>query len=316
MNLSPAAGPGPSPGAGRGGGRHRASPHPASDPAAAGPAAGGPAAGAGGGPAPGPAAGPAGEQPAGGEPAMVAAGRAVVAAAAARSIPVRLLGGVAIWIRASPAARAALGRSYPDIDLVAHKKQSRDLRGVLEAQGLEPERVFNATHGARRLLYHGPGGAGWHADVFLDTFEMSHTLDLGARLETEPGAVTLPAAELLLTKLQIAEVNRKDLSDTAMLLWDHAPATTDGPGQLNIARLSATCAADWGLFTTITDNLTAATAILADLIPPGADRDRIAARTATITTALHDAPKTTSWKLRAKIGRRKRWYQTPEEITR
>jgi hypothetical protein len=56
---------------------------------------------------------------------MVAAGRAVVAAAAAQSIQVRLIGGVAIWLRASPAARAALGRTYPDIDLVAHKKQAR-----------------------------------------------------------------------------------------------------------------------------------------------------------------------------------------------
>lgn len=250
---------------------------------------------------------------AGGEPVMVAAGQGVVAAAAARSIPVRLLGGVAIWIRASAAARGALGRSYPDIDLVAHKKQSRELRAVLEEHGLEPERVFNATHGARRLLYHGQG---WHADVFLDTFEMSHTLDLGPRLEAEPGAVTLAAAELLLTKLQIAEVNRKDLSDTAMLLWDHTPAPADGPAQLNLGHLAATCAADWGLFTTITDNLAAATAMLPDLVPAPADRDRIAARLQAITTALHDAPKTTSWKLRARIGRRKRWYQTPEEITR
>ena len=150
---------------------------------------------------------------------MVAAGRAVVATAAARSIPVRLVGGVAIYLRGSPPARAALGRSYPDIDLVAHKKQSRALRGILEETGFEPERVFNATHGARRLLYHAPDG--WQVDVFLDTFEMSHTLDLGRRLEAEPE--TLAAAELLLTKLQIAEVNRKDLSDTAMLLWDHQP---------------------------------------------------------------------------------------------
>ncbi len=157
---------------------------------------------------------------------MAAAGRSVVAAAAAHSVPVRLIGGVAIWLRASPAARAALGRSYPDIDLVAHKKQARKLRAVLEEAGLEPERVFNATHGARRLLYHGPGG--WQVDIFLDTFEMSHTLDLGTRLEAEPE--TLAAAELLLTKLQIAEVNRKDLSDTAMLLWDHAArAPPTGP---------------------------------------------------------------------------------------
>ena len=61
---------------------------------------------------------------------MVAAGRAIVAAAAARDIPVRLIGGVAIWLRSSQRSRAALGRSYPDIDLVAHKKQSRRLRSL------------------------------------------------------------------------------------------------------------------------------------------------------------------------------------------
>jgi len=65
------------------------------------------------------------------EPGMVTAGRSVVAAATAQSVPVRLIGGVAIWLRASPTARAALGRTYPDIDLVAHKKQSRKLRAVL-----------------------------------------------------------------------------------------------------------------------------------------------------------------------------------------
>ena len=125
------------------------------------------------------------------EPAMAAAGRSVVAAATARSVPVRLVGGVAIWLRASAAARAALGRSYPYIDLVAHKKQSRQLRSLLEEDGFEPERGFNATHGARRLLYHGPGG--WQVDIFLDTFEMSHTLDLGTRLEAEPETLALPA---------------------------------------------------------------------------------------------------------------------------
>src|ERR1700733_238964 len=230
--------------------------------------------------APGPPAG--GNRPPGeAEPEMAPAGRSVVAAAAAHSVPVRLIGGVAIWLRASPAARAALGRSYPDIDLVAHRKQSRKLRTLLEEAGLEPERVFNATHGARRLLYHGPGG--WQVDVFLDTFEMSHTLDLGTRLEAEPE--TLAAAELLLTKLQIAEVNRKDLSDTAMLLWDHDPA--------------AACAES-----------------LASLIRTDADRARIAGRVAAVAGALEAAPKSMSWQLRAKVGRRKRWYELPEEVIR
>jgi hypothetical protein len=243
---------------------------------------------------------------------MVAAGRSIVAQAAASSIPVRLVGGVAIWIRGSPAARAALGRSYPDVDLVAHKRQSRALRQVLEETGFEPERVFNATHGARRLLYHGPGG--WQVDVFLDTFEMSHTLDLGVRLEAEPE--TLAAAELLLTKLQVAEINAKDLSDAAMLLWDHEPSGSDGPGRLNVARMAAVCGADWGLYTTVTDNLGACADQLGGLLAAGPDRERIGGRISAITGALAAAPKTVGWQLRAKVGRRKRWYQLPEEVTR
>jgi hypothetical protein len=252
-----------------------------------------------------------------GDPAMVAAGRGLVEAAGDAGVAVRLMGGVAIWLRASAPARAALGRDYPDIDLVAHKRQSRALRGVLEKLGYDPERVFNATHGARRLLYHSPDG-GWHVDVFLDTFEMSHTLDLGARLEAEP--LTLSAAELLLTKLQIAEVNAKDLSDAAMLLWDHEPVTGasagDGPGSLNLAPLARVCGADWGLFTTVTDNLAACADHLAGLSIGEADAARIAGRIGRIQQALDDAPKSLPWRMRAKVGRRVRWYEVPEEVTR
>jgi hypothetical protein len=248
----------------------------------------------------------------GDEPAIVAQGRAIVAAAAARSVQVRLVGGVAIWLRGSAAARAALGRSYQDIDLVAHKRQSRALRSALEEEGFEPERVFNATHGARRLLYHGPGG--WQVDIFLDTFEMSHTLDLGTRLEAEPE--TLAAAELLLTKLQIAEINAKDVSDVAMLLWDHEPGDADGPGLLNLTPVAARCAADWGLHTTVTDNLSACAVMVGDLPCGTADRERIANRIAAITSAMAIAPKSLSWQLRAKVGRRVRWYRLPEEVAR
>jgi len=263
-----------------------------------------------------------GQAPGGDEPPVVATGRAIVAKAAAGSIAVRLLGGVAIWIRASAAARAALGRNYPDIDLVAHRRQSRALRALLEEEGFQPERVFNATHGARRLLYHLPpsdwpgGGAagGSHVDVFLDIFEMSHTLDLGARLETEPE--TLAAAELLLTKLQVAEVNRKDLSDVAMLLWDHEPADGDSLGMLNLRTVAKVCGADWGLYTTATQNLAACAGLLIELVPAQPERAKIAERIEVIIAALAAAPKTVGWRMRARVGRRVRWYQLPEEVIR
>jgi hypothetical protein len=245
-----------------------------------------------------------------GEPPLVAEGRRLVEEASAAGVAVRLFGGVAVWLRSTPATRAALGRDYEDIDLVAHRRASREVRELLEQAGYEPQRMFNATHGATRLLFHAREGE-HHVDVFLDDFRMSHELDLGARLEAE--SPTLPAAELLLAKLQVAEINRKDLTDAAMLLADHEPGDRDAPGRLNVAHVCEVCAADWGLYTTITDNL-ARLRELADELP--IDGATLTARIDALAAALEDAPKTGRWRMRARIGRRKRWYETPEEVER
>lgn len=228
-------------------------------------------------------------------------------------LAVRLFGGVAIWQRSTERTRALLGREYADVDLVAHRRGSRDVRDLLEAAGYVPERTFNATHGARRLLYHAADGA-FHIDVFLDRFTMSHELDFEARLEVEP--LTLTAADLLLAKLQVAEVNRKDLTDAAMLLIDHELADGDGPGRLNAAYVSEVCAADWGLHTTAGDNLDALDGLVPELDLSREEAGALRARTGGLRERMERAPKSRAWKLRAKIGRRKRWYETPEEVVR
>jgi len=240
-------------------------------------------------------------------------GRRLVVEAAAHGFPLRLIGGVAIWLRASDEARAALARDYPDLDLVSRKKHSRTLRELLEQLGYVPERVFNATHGAKRLLYHAADGS-HHLDVFLDVFEMSHKLVFGARLDLE--APTLPAAELLLTKLQVAEVNRKDLSDAAMLLWDHDLAAGDGAHRINARYLATLCAEDWGLYTTVVDNVVRLRELLGELVADTEAAARIDRRAAGLADKLEAAPKSPRWRLRAKVGRRKRWYETPEEVVR
>jgi hypothetical protein len=226
---------------------------------------------------------------------------------------VRLFGGVAIWHRSAETTRSRLGRDYADVDLVAHRKESRALRDLLEAQGYVPERTFNATHGASRLLYHSADGS-FHVDVFLDRFTMSHELDFESRLEVEP--LTLTAADLLLAKLQVAEINRKDLTDVAMLLLDHEPGDDDGPGRLNAGHVSRVCAADWGLSTTAGDNLDALDRLAPELALSGEEASALGERTAELRGRMEQAPKSRAWRLRAKIGRRKRWYETPEEVVR
>lgn len=248
-----------------------------------------------------------------GVPPIVAAGRHVCEQAESGGVDVRLLGGIAIWIRASDAVRQTLGRAYADVDLATTKKQAKPLRDVLERLGYVPDKMFNATQGDTRLYYHAPDGA-YHVDVFVEKFVMSHELELGRRLTTEP--LTLPAAELLLTKLQIAELNHKDASDTAMLLADHELADTDGPGRLNVRYVAELCASDWGLYTTVTDNLEKMRALLGGILSDDEQRQRVESRDQRLAAALEAAPKSGGWRRRAKIGRRKRWYQTPDEADR
>lgn len=240
-------------------------------------------------------------------------GRRLVEAAAGRGLAIRLMGGVAIWLHANDDARAALGRDYPDLDLVAHEPQSRQVRSFLDEQGYEGEKLFNAMHGAQRLLYREPT-TGYQIDIFLDRFNMSHKLDLGKRLETEP--VTLPAAELLLTKLQIAEINRKDVGDVLMLLWGHRLGDDDGPGELNIEYIARVCAADWGLYTTLSDNLVKARELAPELLGDRLESSGAVTQIDTALARLDQQPKSLSWKARSRVGRRVRWYEVPEEVNR
>jgi hypothetical protein len=247
------------------------------------------------------------------EPALVAEARHICEQADAGGVQVRLLGGIAIWLRSPAGVRAALGRDYGDIDLVTVRKQAKGLRGLLESRGYIPDKMFNATQGDRRLYFHAADGS-YHLDIFIDRFVMSHELELGRRLETE--AMVLPAAELLLTKLQIAELNRKDAADTAMLLLGHELADHDGAGLLNSVYVAEVCGDDWGFYTTLTDNLAKTHALLDDLLPEADQRQMVADRVGTLLAGLEAAPKTRGWRRRARIGRRMRWYETPDEATR
>jgi hypothetical protein len=141
---------------------------------------------------------------------------------------------------------------------------------------------------------------------------MCHAIPLSDRLGLERG--TVPLAELLLTKLQIIEVNEKDVRDTVLLLHGHPVEDHDGEA-INAARIAELCAADWGLWRTITANLQHCGEHLGDYDLDEADRDRIAARFDLLLERVEAEPKSRGWKLRARVGERKRWYDLPEEVS-
>ena len=239
---------------------------------------------------------------------VVAEGRRLLDKATATGVPLRLLGGVAIKLRAPGELLPAFRRSYADLDFVTAKKGAGRAAELFRNEGYEPHVAFNALHGKERLLFFDVDNDR-QVDVFVGAFAMSHKIPLDARLEVDP--VSIPLAELLLTKLQIAELNEKDDRDALALLDGHPVGDADGE-TVNAGRIAALCAADWGLWRTITGNLDTCCALA-----PGYDvpnRAGVEARLQELLHRIEAEPKTRSWRLRAKIGERKRWYELPEEV--
>lgn len=234
----------------------------------------------------------------------------LLGSADARGLPLRVLGGVAIQMRAPGELPSALRRRCADADFVTAKRASGPAQQFFRDEGYEPQVAFNALHGQERLLFF-DNANGRQVDVFVGAFEMSHKVPVAERMELEPR--TLPLAELLVTKLQIAELNEKDLRDALALFHGHAVNERDGDS-INAARVAKLCSTDWGLWRTLTGNLATCRDHLGNYDLPEEDRRRIGAGINTLLDRLEGEPKSRGWKLRAKIGERKRWYTTPEEV--
>ena len=225
---------------------------------------------------------------------LVAEGVSLVEAAQADGLMLRLLGGAAIVLHSGEQLHRPLG----DLDAAVRRSDGRRLAKTLTSSGYEPEPRFNALHGDRRLIFYGPKGK---LDVFVEVFEMCHRIDLGPRLPLD--SPTLPVSDLLLTKLQVVELNTKDADDVAVLLRHHELGQGDGD-HVDLDYLAGLVSDDWGLWRTLTGTLQR----LEELQPD------VAVQARAVRAALDEAPKTRRFRLRAKVGERKRWYELPEEV--
>jgi hypothetical protein len=249
-------------------------------------------------------------------------------AAGLASVPIKLMGGLAFWLRCPSVRVGAYARSYADLDFVVTAAAAPRARAFLVAEGYVPDQFFNGLHGASRLYYTAPDGR-WSIDVVLDQLVMSHRLDLRAHIGgPEP---TISLADLLLTKLQVWEITRKDLGDALCLLADHAIGEseytsgdgpsgggTDGgstgfPGVLRLDRLRSVLAADWGFCHTAERNLGKVRELWMEQPLPAPSLD-VAAQVDTLRRLIDATPKSVAWRARARIGERIRWYETPEEV--
>lgn len=238
--------------------------------------------------------------------------RRILAAADAVRVPLRAVGGVAIALRAPSVQRLHPPRTYHDIDLAAAAPRA-PIERLLTDIGYVPARRFNTLNGAERLLFHDQSDR--RIDVFLDRIRMCHELSFRHRLERD--ALTLPLADLALTKLQIVELTVRDTQDLAALLADHE-LTEDDAG-ISMRRIVEVCANDWGWWKSVDDNLRRLVERWrAEAIGrPEAEAQVLgtaAARALVLRYRLIASPKSMAWRVRGAVGDRVRWYDEPEEV--
>jgi len=248
----------------------------------------------------------------------------IIGLAAERGLLVRLMGGLAFHAQA-PTWTARSDRSGRDIDLATRSRDRTALTELLVREGYTPDRQYNALYGHKQLYFVDESRLR-PVDVLVDRLDMCHAFVFRDRLAVSHP--TLPLAELLLTKLQIVKINHKDLLDALILLASHPlAASSDGTGEgadsgaaINLERIVGLTSADWGWWRTVTGNIARLQTYVASELGPdeldtGAPRRfDPATQLSALADAIEAAPKSTKWRLRARVGDRMTWYEEPEEV--
>lgn len=237
----------------------------------------------------------------------IAEAERVAEAAGSEQLGVKLLGGAAIHMHSPSARRPPLRRRYGDLDYAMPSRDRKRVLAFFPALGYEANERFNLMQGDRRLYFYDAQN-GRQVDVFIDVMRMSHVIDLRGRLDHQ-GPCASPS-DLLLSKLQIYEVNRKDLVDLTALLLDH-PIAENNDDAVDATYVAKLAAEDWGLYRTLQTNVEKLRSTLDEL---EVDRDLVRARLGELWGAVEAQPKAMKWKLRAQVGDRMRWYELPEEV--
>lgn len=232
----------------------------------------------------------------------------IAGAAKKKKVGLKLLGGAGVHAHSPSARRAPLKRKYGDLDYAISKKDRKAVMDLFKELGYEANERFNLMNGDRRLYFY-DADHGRQVDVFIDVFRMSHQIDLRGRLDHDHPAVR--PSDLLLSKLQIYEVNRKDLIDIAALMLDHAIETGDAEDAIEAAYIARLASDDWGFYRTLQVNIERLRALLEEL--EEIDRELVNTRLDALWKHIEEAPKPLKWRIRAQVGDRVRWYELPEE---
>ena len=237
----------------------------------------------------------------------------LVSAAEARNIQIRAIGGLAVQAH-NKSDHPLFMREFADLDFVVAKKQRREFETFMPEAGYSPDKQFNVLNGSERQIYI-DDKTGMKVDIFVGDFEMCHKIPLEDRLKFDP--VTIPLAELFLSKAQIVELNHKDMLDLTSILFNNETGDDDVE-KINLKVIAQLCSQDWGLYKTTSINLGRVEELMnqEDLSLSRVERDLVLNRVREIQHIFEEMPKPIAWQLRDRVGTRVKWYIEVEEVDR
>jgi hypothetical protein len=242
----------------------------------------------------------------------IAETRRILHEADAIGVPLRVVGGIAIALRAPSVRRLRPDRTYAGIHLVCISPLE-PVEALLTSLGFVAADRAVARDPLVRVRFR--DRSGHPLDVSVGVLRSSHELPVGDRLLVD--ALTLSLADLLLATLQSIDLTADDANDAAALLADHE--LTDDDTGIGVRRIAAICANDWGWWHTVDGNLRTLVARWRDesIVAPPIERQILGGavtRANRLRDRLEATPKSTTWRLRAVVGERVRWYEGGEEL--
>jgi hypothetical protein len=237
----------------------------------------------------------------------------IISLADERGVTLRLLGALAFHIHCPMYnyIQRETNRLFTDIDFVAYARQKRQVVQLFHSLDYEYDRYLEAVPGLNRSIFHS-NGVPWHTDVFYDNLDFCHKIELRHRLEVDHP--TLSLADLVLEKMQIVELNEKDVIDTIILLLEHDIGAGDDE-MINVEYLARLLKSDWGFWKTVTTNLKKVEGLTSRYdVLDAADRKNIQSKIQRTLQRIDEEPPTLGWRLRSRVGERVKWYRDVEEV--
>lgn len=257
----------------------------------------------------------------------------IVEQAKENGVILRILGALAVYIHTEEPdirnlfytlERLGVGKPlFTDLDTVAYSRQQPLVKKFFESTlKFKPNIYINTLFAYKRNIFEHPEGL-FAVDIFYDRLEFSHNVEFGnapgkGRLEIDYPTISL--ADIVLEKLQIHKINRKDIVDLIILFLQHNIEEIQKDQVIDGGYIAKVLADDWGFYYDAIVNLEKVRDFANNFESEGklseSQLKEINSKIDYLKEIIEKTPKTRNFQNRARKGTSIPWYRDVEEVER